>query len=109
MAKQALRSVQDLNEPKRSIPAIQRAVAEHFGLRPEQLREKSNARAIAYPRQIAMYICKEALGSSLPEIGKAFGGKHHTTVLHAVNKIEKSREADTEVNDLIHKLTDRFN
>ena len=109
MAKQALRSVVSTSEPKRSIPSIQRAVAEEFGLKPEQLREKSNARAIAYPRQVAMYVCKEALGSSLPEIGKAFGGKHHTTVLHAVNKIEKRRETDDELNTLIHKLTDRFN
>lgn len=109
MAKEALRSVQALSEPKRSIPAIQRAVAEEFGLKPEQLREKNNARAVAYPRQIAMYVCKEAFGASLPEIGKAFGGKHHTTVLHAVNKIEKAREQDSELNELIHKLTDRFN
>ena len=109
MAKEALRSVQALSEPKRSIPAIQRAVAEAFNLKPDQLREKSNTKAIAYPRQVAMYICKEALGSSLPEIGKAFGGKHHTTVLHAVNKIEKAREQDSELDELIHKLTDRFN
>ncbi len=109
MAQQALRSILTLSEPKRSIPSILRAVAEEFGLKPEQIRQKSNAKAIAYPRQVAMYICREALGSSLPEIGKAIGGKHHTTVLHAVNKIERLRETDDELNSLIHKLTDRFN
>jgi len=109
MAKQALFSVVGTSETKRTISAIQRAVAEEFGMRPDQLREKSNAKAIAYPRQIAMYLCKEVLGSSLPEIGKAFGGKHHTTVLHAVNKIEGKRQTDSELNSTIHKLTDTFN
>jgi len=109
MAKQALYSIVGLSESKKTITAIQRAVAEEFDMRPEQLREKSNAKAIAYPRQVAMYLCKELLGSSLPEIGKAFGGKHHTTVLHAVNKIEGKRQSDDELNSTIHKLTDRFN
>jgi chromosomal replication initiator protein len=56
-----------------------------------------------------MYLSKEILGSSLPDIGKAFGGKHHTTVLHAVNKIERLRQSDEDLNNQIHKLTDRFN
>jgi chromosomal replication initiator protein len=56
-----------------------------------------------------MYLCKEILGNSFPDIGKAFGGKHHTTVLYAFQKIERQRRVDELLNTLIHKLTDRFN
>ena len=108
MARQALESILGSSERKASFASIQHAVAEHFSLRPQQLRERSNARAISYPRQIAMYVSKELLGASLPEIGKAFGGKHHTTVLHAVNKIERRRQTDSDLHALIHKLSDRF-
>jgi chromosomal replication initiator protein len=56
-----------------------------------------------------MYLSKELIGASLPEIGRAFGGKHHTTVLHAVNKIERLRHHDRQINSQIHKLSDRIN
>lgn len=108
MAKQALRSIVASNQRKVTIDSIQRTVSEEFQLKLGQLREKNNARAVAYPRQIAMYLCKELTGASLPEIGRAFNGKHHTTVLHAVNKIERLRKDDLELNNLIHKLTDTF-
>ena len=109
MAKQALRSLVDAGEGRASVKVIQEAVAEEFGLKPHQLREKSNAQAIAFPRQIAMYLTKEILGMSLPEIGRRLAGKHHTTVLHAVHKIERHLQTDENLNSLIHKLTDRFN
>ena len=108
MAKQALRSIAIEDEARPTLAAIQRAVAEEFQLKPQQLSEKNNARAISYPRQVAMYLCKEILGMSLPEIGKAFGGKHHTTVLHAVTKIDKLCSRDESLNKLIHKLSNRF-
>jgi chromosomal replication initiator protein len=110
IAKQALRSI-IANNPASvvSVESIQRRVSDEFGLKPTQLRERSNTKAIAFPRQIAMYLCKELTGASLPEIGRAFNGKHHTTVLHAVNKIERMRQDDPEINSLIHKLTDTFN
>ena len=63
---------------------------------------KSNTRQIAYPRQIAMYLVKELTQASLPEIGRYFGGKHHTTVLHSVQKIEELRQRDEVLNSLIH-------
>ena len=72
--------------------SVLRAVAEQFQLQPAQLKQKTNARKIAYPRQIAMYLIKELTQSSLPEIGRMFGGKHHTTVLHSVQKIDKLRQ-----------------
>lgn len=109
MAKQALKSLLGADNERVSVEAIQSAVAAEFNLKPHQLREKSNAKAISYPRQIAMYLCKEILGNSFPDIGKAFGGKHHTTVLYAVQKIERQRRIDEVLNTVIHKLTDRFN
>lgn len=109
MAKQALRSVASEDEARPTLAAIQKAVAEEFQLRPQQLTEKNNAKAISYPRQIAMYLCKEILGMSYPEIGKSFGGKHHSTAIHAVSKIDKLRRNEESLDNLIHKLTNRFN
>ncbi len=109
LAKQALRSITGDSDEKPSIAAIQRLVAEHFQLKPHQLRERSNTKAIARPRQIGMYLSKELLGISLKDVGKGFGGKHHTTVLYAVQKIDRLRRTDSEINSLILTLTDRFN
>ena len=106
MAQQVLKHLVHAQDRRVSIEAIQKAVAEHFILKPSQLREKSNTRTIAYPRQVAMYLVKELTQASLPEIGRAFGGKHHTTVLHSIHKIEKQRQTDLELNRLLHKLID---
>ena len=62
----------------------------------------------AYPRQIAMYLAKELTSASLPQIGKEFGGKHHTTVLHSVDKIEELRKTDKDLNRLLNKLTEQL-
>ncbi len=87
---------------------VMRAVAEHFGLKPAQLKSKNNARQISEPRQIAMFVCKKMTRLSLPQIGKDFGGKHHTTVLHSIRKIESVIQQDpdlaTAVNKIIHNL-----
>ena len=72
-----------------SIP-FRKAVAERFQIKQSQLKEKSNTKKIVYPRQVAMYLVKELTDASLPEIGRAFGGKHHTTVIHSINKIEQA-------------------
>ena len=84
--------------------SIVNAVASFFALKPAQLRAKSNARSIAMPRQIAMYICKELTNQSLPQIGKEFGGKHHTTVLHSVRKIDTLKKKDPDVSDAVKKI-----
>jgi len=106
MASQALKHLAHAQERRISIENIQRVVADHFNLKPSQLKEKSNTQAIAYPRQIAMYLAKELTTASLPEIGRAFGGKHHTTVLHSVRKIERERALDPNLNRLIQRLID---
>jgi chromosomal replication initiator protein len=106
MANQLLKHLGQGQDKRVHVEAILRAVADHFGLQPSQLKQKTNAHQISYPRQIAMYIVKELMQSSLPEIGRMFGGKHHTTVLHSINKIEDMRHKDQEVNRMLHNLID---
>ena len=79
---------------------IQKTVSDYFHLRLSELKSKNNARAVARPRQIAMYLCKQLTNASLPEIGRQFGGKHHTTVMHSVSKIENLRKTDADTNRL---------
>jgi chromosomal replication initiator protein len=106
MAQQVLRHLVYAQDRKVTIDSIQRGVAERYGIRPSQLKEKSNTKKIVVPRQVAMYLVKELTPASLPEIGRAFGGKHHTTVLHSVKKIDKLRHTDPELNRIIHALID---
>jgi len=106
LAEEVLRNIFAQHEKRVSIELIQRRVGDHFGLRGTDLKVRSNSKAIAYPRQIAMYLAKQLTGASLPEIGRAFGGKHHTTVLHSVNKIEELRKSDRELSRLLNKLAD---
>ena len=110
MAQQVLKDLSGSGrERKITIEMVIKKVAEHFNLQPSQLKAKTNERRIAYPRQIAMYIAKDTTAASLPEIGRAFGGKHHTTVLHSVNKIEQLRHKDPDLNSLLHRLIDSLN
>ncbi len=106
MAQFCLKHLVHVQERRITLEAIQKAVADHYGLQPAQLKQKSNTRQIVEPRQVAMYLCKELTGASLPEIGRAFGGKHHTTVLHSIQKIERVRHLDADLNRTIHKLID---
>src|SRR5438105_8842373 len=105
-AQQALRNIIATQEKKVTIELIQKRVGEQFGLRDQDLKVRSNAKAIAFPRQIAMYLVKQLTSASLPEIGKQFGGKHHTTVLHSINKIETLRRSDKDLNRTISRLLD---
>jgi chromosomal replication initiator protein len=91
-----------------TIDAVMRAVAERFDLQPSQLKQKTNAHEISRPRQIAMYLVKELTSASLPEIGRHFGGKHHTTVLHSVRKVDEMRQTDPDLNNLIHNIIGSF-
>jgi chromosomal replication initiator protein len=106
MAQQTLKHLNGQPERRITVDSILRAVAEQFSLQPSQLKIKSNTRQIAYPRQIAMYLVKELTHASLPEIGRYFGGKHHTTVLHSVQKIDDLRQRDEDLNNVIQKLSD---
>ena len=107
-AQQVLKNFIDSQARKVTIESIQKAVAEQFGLRLIEIKAKNNSRAIVYPRQIAMYLAKHLTEASLPEIGRQFGGKHHTTVLHSVEKIEQVRKTDKDLNRLLNKLTEQL-
>ena len=105
-AQQVLRNIIASQEKRVTIEVIQKRVSEHFNLREQDLKVRSNTRAIAFPRQVAMYIVKQLTTASLPEIGRQFGGKHHTTVLHSIHKIEEMRRSDKELNRTITRLMD---
>jgi chromosomal replication initiator protein len=106
MAQQVLKHLVQTQDRKVTIDSIQKAVAERFNLKQAQLKEKSNTRKIVFPRQVAMYLVKELTDASLPEIGRAFGGKHHTTVIHSIHKIEQDRHTDPDLNRMLHSLMD---
>jgi chromosomal replication initiator protein len=108
MAQQTLKHLNGSPERRITVESIIRTVAEHFSLQPSQIKQKSNSPQITYPRQIAMYLVKELTHASLPEIGRYFAGKHHTTVLHSVQKIENLRHRDEDLNTLIQRLIDRL-
>jgi chromosomal replication initiator protein len=103
-AQQCLKQFIDTQVRKITIEAIQRAVAEQFGMRVAELKQKNNSRQIVVPRQIAMYLCKQLTEASLPEIGRQFGGKHHTTVMHSISKIDEQRRNDKDLNRTVNKL-----
>ena len=105
-AQEVLKNLIDSQIRKVTIESIQRAVSDQFGLRPAEIKAKNNSHSIVYPRQIAMYLAKHLTEASLPEIGRQFGGKHHTTVLHSVEKITELRKTDKDLNRLLNKLTE---
>ncbi len=104
VAQQCLKQFIDNQVRKITIEAIQRTVAEHFGMRVPELKQKNNSRQIVVPRQIAMYLAKQMTEASLPEIGRQFGGKHHTTVMHSIAKIDEQRRSDKDLNRTVNKL-----
>jgi len=104
VTQQCLKQFIDTQVRKITIDTIQRTVSEQFGMRVAELKQKNNARQIVVPRQIAMYLAKQLTEASLPEIGRQFGGKHHTTVMHSINKIDEQRRADKDLNRTINKL-----
>ncbi|GGG66493.1 chromosomal replication initiator protein DnaA [Edaphobacter dinghuensis] len=104
VTQQCLKQFIDTQVRKITIEAIQRSVAEQFGMRVAELKQKNNSRQIVVPRQIAMYLAKQLTEASLPEIGRQFGGKHHTTVMHSIAKIDEQRRADKALNQTVNKL-----
>ena len=106
---QCLKQFIDTQVRKITIDAIQKAVSENFAMRVSELKQKNNSRAVVVPRQIAMYLAKNLTEASLPEIGRQFGGKHHTTVMHSISKIDELRRADKDLNRTINKLQEILN
>jgi len=104
LTKEALRSLLDSSSTVVTIEKIQKIVCHQFKIKPSQLKSKNNSPKFAFPRQIAMYLSKGLTKASLPEIGKKFGGKHHTTVIHSIRKIEKMHNEDPEFNKELNNL-----
>jgi chromosomal replication initiator protein len=103
-AQLCLKQFIDTQVRKITIEAIQRAVADQFGMRTSELKQKNNSRQIVVPRQIAMFLAKQMTEASLPEIGRQFGGKHHTTVMHSIAKIDEQRRHDKDLARTLGKL-----
>ena len=95
MAQEVLKDVLCANDRRVTIEEIQRKVAEHFEIKLDEMHSARRARSVARPRQVAMYLAKQLTARSLPEIGRRFGGRDHTTVMHAIRKVEELRGADT--------------
>src|SRR5215813_3272887 len=107
LAQDALRNIAKEEESGVvTIQQIQKLVASTYKLTIEELVSKNNARQISHPRQVAMYLCKNLTKHSYPEIGRAFGGKHHTTVMHSVEKIETQVTTDETLQRLISELSE---
>lgn len=108
LAKEVLKPLINTEDKVITPGLIQESVANYYQLKVEELKSKNNSRAIVVPRQVAMYLCKQLTSCSLPEIGKSFGGKHHSTVIHSVNKVLESLKHDpilqNEINTLIETI-----
>ena len=103
-AQDVLHDLLRANDRRVTIEEIQKRVAEHFNIRLADMHSARRARAVARPRQVAMYLCKQLTPRSLPEIGRKFGGRDHTTVMHAVRKIEELLAADRALGEDIDLL-----
>jgi chromosomal replication initiator protein len=108
-AQETLKNVIEQDEEKAiTIESIQKHVSDYYQLKPSELKSKNNSKSVAMPRQIAMYLCKSLTHASLPEIGRSFGGKHHSTVIHSINKVEALRKKDLDFNSLIANFLESF-
>ncbi len=104
VAKDALKSLLEAETNIITVEKIQKIVSYEYKIKLSKLKSKNNSPTVAFPRQVAMYLSRKWTHTSLPEIGKKFGGKHHTTVLHSIRKIEKLKETDTDFNKKINKI-----
>ena len=107
LAQEVLRNILD-EEKAVTIEVIQKHVADYYNLKLVELKSRNNSKSVAMPRQIAMYLCKSLTHASLPEIGRRFGGKHHSTVIHSIRKIEDLRKKDTDFNSLMSGFLESF-
>jgi chromosomal replication initiation ATPase DnaA len=103
---EALKKRIDPQDGRVTIKMIQKRVGEHFGVFPPDLKLRNSSRTIVFPCRVAMYLTKQLTSASLPKIGREFGGKHHSTVLSSIKRIEARRRTDIDLNRTIGKLFD---
>ena len=108
LAHEVLHNVLDHDEKAITIDLIQKFVSDYYQLKLTELKSRNNSKSVAMPRQIAMYLCKRLTHASLPEIGRSFGGKHHSTVIHSIRKVEGLRKRDGDFNKLIDNFMGSF-
>ena len=108
LAQDVLRNVIDHDERAVTIEQIQKFVAEYYQLKLHDLKSRNNSKSVAMPRQIAMYLCKMLTHASLPEIGRSFGGKHHSTVIHSIKKVDDMRKKSPEFHALVGNFIESF-
>jgi chromosomal replication initiator protein len=108
LAQDVLRNVLQHDDRAVTIEIIQKFVSDYYQLKVTELKSRNNSKSVAMPRQIAMYLCKSLTSASLPEIGRSFGGKHHSTVIHSIRKIEDLRQRDGDFNSLINNFLESF-
>jgi chromosomal replication initiator protein len=100
LAQETLRDFLPTESPAATVDSIIKLVSNYYNLPVRDLKSRNNSRQIAFPRQVAMYLCKKLTHCSLPEIGRRFGGKHHSTVIYAIQKIERKRAEERDFDRL---------
>jgi chromosomal replication initiator protein len=108
LTQEILKDLVDKDERLISISDIQQAVADYYSLKVSDLKSKNRNKAVVVPRQVAMYLARSLTSSSLPEIGKMFGGKDHTTVIHACNKVKNKMNQERTFRKEIENLTNQI-
>ncbi|MFK4393424.1 chromosomal replication initiator protein DnaA [Peribacillus frigoritolerans] len=109
LAAEALKDIIPSSKPKIiTILEIQKTVGEHYSVKLEDFKAKKRTKSVAFPRQIAMYLSRELTDSSLPKIGDEFGGRDHTTVIHAHEKISKLMQTDTQLQRQVKEIQDQL-
>jgi chromosomal replication initiator protein len=108
LAQEVLKDLLHTEEKPITIEMIQKFVADHYNVKLTELKAKNNSKSVAEPRQIAMYLTKALTDASLPEIGKAFGGKHHSTVIHSIRKVDGLRKKDPDFDRRINSFVQAF-
>jgi chromosomal replication initiator protein len=108
MAQEVLRELVQEQQRIPTISSIQKAVAEFYGVRVDDLRSRGRNKSIVLPRQVAMYLCRQIVKASLPDIGEGFGGKDHTTVIHACEKVKRKIAVEDPFRKQVEDLTNRL-
>jgi len=108
LTKDTLKDILPDGDRRGRAPDIIKHVARFYGLKLSEIKSRTNSRQIAFPRQVAMYLCKKLTDLSFPEIGRLFNDKHHSTVMYSVEKIEQLRQQDVDLDRALQDMTDLF-
>ena len=108
LTQEVLRNVIDPDDKAVTIESIQKYISDYYQLKVGELKSRNNSKSVAMPRQVAMYLSKSLTNASLPEIGRSFGGKHHSTVIHSIKKVDEMRKSDPDFNNLIAQFLQAF-